>query len=336
MKHYLVLVCLFVVLLLAACGKEEPSAHLQGQHSALQSRSQLTSSSATVQRTVPTKQDKTTTAQAATLRRTTTREVSSAPCKPLEDITNYACYYGSFHPDLRRFDFVIVESAALTAGQIAQLKRAGTLVVAYLSIGEQIEPADLKASYLFLDTKGNPVKNKAWGSYYVNAADENWRKLIFNQAEKLYQMGFDGLFLDTLDTAELYPQSAPGMASLVRELRRQFPEGILVANRGFTILPHIADVLDGLLFECFSSDYDAQSKRCYQLEGQATTENRELFHSLLQPFVKRGLTVLTLDYCEKTETAARRDYEKWARNLGCIPYCANGELDQLYLPPVPG
>ncbi|HEY7400027.1 MAG TPA: hypothetical protein VH989_03910, partial [Actinomycetota bacterium] len=55
-------------------------------------------------------------------------------------IENYVVYYGLGRlDDLARFDLAIIDRDTLTPGEVDVLRSRGTLVVAYLSVGE-IQP----------------------------------------------------------------------------------------------------------------------------------------------------------------------------------------------------
>src|SRR4051794_16004415 len=54
-----------------------------------------------------------------------------------DTIESYTVYYGKGRvEDLARFDLAIVQPDTLTAEELTDLKARGTLVIAYLSIGE--------------------------------------------------------------------------------------------------------------------------------------------------------------------------------------------------------
>lgn len=91
-------------------------------------------------------------------------------------------------------------------------------------------------SYL-VDQNGdkNPDINKDWGSFYIDAGNANWRKLVLERASRVARLGVDGFFLDTIDTAQDFEESRAGMLELISDLKdtkfdnRQM---ILIANRG--------------------------------------------------------------------------------------------------------
>jgi hypothetical protein len=103
------------------------------------------------------------------------------------------------------------------------------------------------------------------GSLYVNAGDENWQKLVVAEAERLKAVGFDGIFLDTLDTAghEELAWTRGGMRKLIVALHA-VTKNILI-NRGLFFFadgpdaPQAVEIRQniwGLMFEDFYTEID--------------------------------------------------------------------------------
>ncbi len=239
----------------------------------------------------------------------------------LSGIATYAVYYGKDPQEaakLVNFDLAIVQPE-LPKESLDLLKRNGVKVVAYLSIGE-VEP---DRDY------GQPIpkewilgQNPNWGSYFVDANQKGWQDLMLRLAGEYYRRGFDGLFLDTLDTVDLYPQVAPGLVEIVRRLREAYPEGLLIQNRGFKLLPQTAPYLDAVMYENLSSMYSFE-RRVY------VPVNHD--PSPVLPFAKRGLVVLALDYAEPDQQdLIVRAYAR-ARELGFVPYVSVILLDRVFL-----
>jgi len=87
----------------------------------------------------------------------------------LKSIQSYVVYYGTGRiDDLAKDDLAIVQPDTLTAAELADLRARGTLVVAYLSVGE-VEPD----RPWYSDGRFDPVwalgKNENWDSYFIDA-----------------------------------------------------------------------------------------------------------------------------------------------------------------------
>jgi endo-alpha-1,4-polygalactosaminidase (GH114 family) len=188
------------------------------------------------------------------------------------------------------------DGTMISAEQVQKLKNGGaTKVFGYLSIGEddtcskdefkskdkklqcaqeqlsyndKLGPVTLKSgvrelekngypSYLIdLDGDKEPDVNESWNSFYIDAENENWKKIVLERAGKVARLGVEGLFLDTLDTSENFTESQPGMLHLIREIKNTTFDGrqmILIANRGLFFFKknhcEICNFVSAVMFE---------------------------------------------------------------------------------------
>jgi len=91
--------------------------------------------------------------------------------------------------------------------------------------------------------------NKYFGGGYINAGDPAWQKFVLFQVEKLvHDIGFDGVFLDTVDTPDPVGGAGPtiswgprgnfgwtakGMLELVEKIKALDPTKVVASNRGY-------------------------------------------------------------------------------------------------------
>jgi len=138
-------------------------------------------------------------------------------------------------------------------------------VLAYLSIGEA-------ESYRYYwrdraDRGRAPFvveRNPAWtGNYRVRYWDTAWHDILYGRDSYLGRIaaqGFDGVYLDTVDTADYYAaqgdtQAVPRMADLVRSVavagRALRPGFLVLAQNAFAILgePGVREALAGVVVE---------------------------------------------------------------------------------------
>jgi len=241
----------------------------------------------------------------------------------IKSIRNYTIYYGKGRlDDLARFDLAIIQPDTLTPEELKTLKARSTLVVAYLSVGE-VEPTRewyrdgrVQQGWL-LGT------NQNWGSYYVDARQQGWRKLTQAIMGEFMALGFDGVFLDTVDTVDLYPDTATGMIALIGGLRTVYPDALLIQNRGFYIAPNVASSLDALLFEGASTTYNFTTKT-YSL-----IENATLVGQVRDLSQRTGLPVLSLDYVPPDRKEDAQKVDAFARANGFIPAISVIHLDDI-------
>lgn len=239
-----------------------------------------------------------------------------------------------------------------------------TVVLAYLSLGEESgvpEPDGAgryperfldEVTYVFgklgpergCDGKpvtqpghdGLPDENGVWGSFYVDAADEKWRQMVLDRARQLVEKGYDGFFLDTLDTGsqDSYPGTAAGLAELILSLRRSFPEHVLVANRGFYLLKdaQVRNSLDGVMFESLATQWNWDQARAEP--NPWLQDNLRLVRETIRP--DQRMTLLVLDYLDPGQNDApiyRRSLQELLEDQPHSLYLTHPWLDRLPPPP---
>ena len=173
--------------------------------------------------------------------------MSSSTPSTLSEPRSLFVYYGLGElRALERHRRVALQPGHHSASDLARLAGCGTETLAYLSLGED-------ASH------GRPwqrrERNPLWGTHYVEVAHPAWQAHVVEAAVKALDLGFTGLFLDTLDTHDLYPDDREPLLDLARCLRAACP-GYIVANRGFGLMNQLATVVDGFLFEGFSTTWE--------------------------------------------------------------------------------
>jgi polysaccharide biosynthesis protein PelA len=251
----------------------------------------------------------------------------------LQNLDSYAGYYGSGRLDeLTKFPLVILQPDHYQPTEIEALRAKGTLTLSYLSLGEDNTLVE-GAPWYMRTAAGDPRINPDWQTYYIDTRHPAWRQHVLSTRIPaiLAQSRFDGLFLDTLDSQDLFPEIRGGTISLVHAIRAAYPNAILVANRGFTLLEQIAADLDGVMFESFSTYYRAGH---YHNWDTLDRENNERLADWINRLrLTYPLTLFALDYAlphekERIEYAVRR-----ARVHGFIPYVTTANLSQLYYLP---
>lgn len=259
--------------------------------------------------------------------------------RSLSQAENFVCYYGTRNENLlSQFDIVILESRNYTAQGIKKIKARGAKVIGYLSLGE--DPKLRKGTgkgvggysdyYLDMDRNGTPDKNKNWGSYYVNPGHPEWVELICRQAKEILEKGCDGFFLDTLDTVEIYPRTRGGMVRLIKHLRSEFNDAIIVANRGIVILNRIASVIDGEMVESFTSTYDWKTKSYRKLNDEEIRLVNQLAERILDIRKANAFIVLILDYTREDDFATMEYCRKRAKKFGFLCSFSNINLSKIY------
>ncbi|WP_217281295.1 endo alpha-1,4 polygalactosaminidase [Kibdelosporangium persicum] len=156
-----------------------------------------------------------------------------------------AFYYGTDQIDrLAAFDRVVLQGDAYSEQDIASLVVRGVRPLCYLSMTEDTGPP---AAW----QRGD--RNPDWGGHFVHVGHPGWSEHVLDQAEEMRRRGYRGFFLDTLNIELTFPEDLPHLLTLVAALRELTYPDYLLANRGFGLLPHLAELVDGVLFESFTS-----------------------------------------------------------------------------------
>ena len=195
---------------------------------------------------------------------TATARVESAD-KPAFVPTSYQLYYGSEPRLLKQLwdriqpgQVIVIEMRGLQPEQVSDLvnfaHQKQAKVIAYLSIGElgQLEKTNFE-KYLKRSPNRYPLseivfgKNQTFESWYVDVSYGEWRGFLMERIKRMYAQKIDGLFLDTVDTADLYlnrkewnlprrSKSVTAMISLIRAIKGVDPEKFIMQNRGLNLI----------------------------------------------------------------------------------------------------
>ena len=255
--------------------------------------------------------------------------IISSGVRSLSGVRNFVCYFGGRGnlEQLSKFDLVMVDPDEYTEEDVLALKTGGKIVIAYLSVGEAED-----YRWFFSRVKQDWLRgeNPDWpGNFYVDVNKPGWRHLLLNTViPDILGKGFDGLYLDTVDTAGPYnfPEMEPGMVALVKEIRRSFPGKILIASNAGFIIKDIFSSVDALAVEDLFSYYDHEGKF---YEKTSRTVRRPLIRDLLSIRKKYKLPIFTIDYAKPADRSLIRYAYRSSLSYGFIPYVGTVELDKI-------
>jgi hypothetical protein len=157
----------------------------------------------------------------------------------------------------------------------------------------------------------------------------------------MIRKGFDGLMLDTVDSAiqleREQPEQFPGMEDaavrIIRSLDRHFPDTELILNRGYEVLPRVAGVIDYALGESVYTDYDFETD---SYARRSDAEYRWQVDQLKAAMnAHPNLQALTLDYWPPEDTQTIREIYRVQRANGFWPYVATVDLQSVVPEPAP-
>jgi len=121
---------------------------------------------------------------------------------------------------------------------------------------------------------------------------------VLAQAKSALSAGFTGLFLDTLNAELTYPDDVPHLLSLIASLRATAGSAYLLANRGFGMLPQLAELVDGVLFESFSVRWFDDGYAAWP------PDMLECHAEIAEKLSDLGLELYALDYADTEGLAA--------------------------------
>ena len=186
-----------------------------------------------------------------------------------------AFHYGAQPPldELQAFDWVVLEPAHVP--DAARLPARHTRWFAYVSVGEldpqRTSSAEVPAAWLRGD-------NAAWNTRLVDHTAAGWAEWFeTRKIGPLWQQGWRGFFLDTLDAHRAFARTPAeqraqedALVALVQRLHARFPGIALVFNRGFEILPRLRGKVAGVAAESLYRGWDAGGQRYVDVPAAMT------------------------------------------------------------------
>ncbi|KAA3620102.1 MAG: hypothetical protein DWQ05_05070 [Calditrichaeota bacterium] len=257
-----------------------------------------------------------------------------SPKDRLKEVKSWVCYYGFDVPvsKISKFDLAVLDPDAQT--DLATIKQSGTKIFGYLSLAE-IHPT----RWYWPMVKGTSAllnEQTSFGGFFADIRTAEWQNLITDTViPAILAKGFDGLFLDTIDSAEYLERhklekpvvgAQNAMIELIHAIRKNNPGILIIANRGFSMLPQFASAVDGLLAESVLTEYNANSGLAALRSPAVYREYMKMMHD----FQQNGGLVLTLDYTSKSQEYIKKSTFELAEKNGFIPYLSDPSLSTIY------
>jgi hypothetical protein len=248
--------------------------------------------------------------------------------QPASTAASFALYYGKSPPVelLSAYDAAVVEPDSGFKPLAHALPH--TTWFAYASVGE-VQPS--RSYYAALPKAWLAGHNEAWASRVVDQSQPEWPAWYVDHViTPLWNQGYRGFFLDTLDSWQLVAKTdedrarqQAGLIAVIRAIKNHYPNARLIFNRGFEILPQVHDLVDAVAFESLYRGWNQAEQRYTEvpqadrewLLGQAATI-RNQYH----------LPVISIDYCPPADRACAGDAIAKIRAQGVIPFVTDGAL----------
>ena len=242
-----------------------------------------------------------------------------------------AVFYGANLPTdvLSQYRRIIVEPDNVKPNELLALRAKDSRVFAYVSIGE-VNPSrkwfkKIKTAWVLGD-------NKIWDSKVMDLASSGWQDfLVDTVVAPLWKAGYQGLFLDTMDSFYIFAKDkqqqeiqTKALTQLMEKIHQRYPEMRFISNRGFEVLPSIGKQLEAVVAESLYASWH-NGKKIYQ----ETPENDQkwLLNKLNKIKKDLSIDVIIIDYAESANrTHATQIADKIAQQ-GFIPWVSIPSLD---------
>lgn len=244
------------------------------------------------------------------------------------DLKWIVCYAANLAPgDVTGADWAIVDAGI----DPKPLANGHTKFIAYLSVGEAESYRDY---WRRIKNSGAIVEaNPQWeGNYLVDVRSPAWRKIIMDETlPAITAKGFDGIFLDTLDTApyledrdpKKFAGSRAAVVALVHEIRKSRPDWLIVPNNALELLAEYETAVDAAFVEDLYTRYDFDLKKSIATPPEVTMQKEALLDAFK---AKTGKPVLTILYADGPGEKLARDAIARSREKGYGWYLSGVDL----------
>ncbi len=240
-----------------------------------------------------------------------------------------ALHYGADAPleELKAFDIIVVEPDH--GFDPKRYRKPYSELYAYVAVGE-VQPSRSYAAAI--PAERLLAANQDWGSKVVDLSWPEWPTFVAEAiVAPLWEKGYRGFFLDTLDSYRLAPNfdeaaQQRGLIAVIETLHRRFPGIRLILNRGFEVVPAVRDKVAMVAAESLFRGWDAGSRRYVEVPE---ADRDWLLGQLRKVRDESGIPVLAIDYLPPQARAQMRETAARIRSLGIEPWVADGQLTTL-------
>ena len=246
-------------------------------------------------------------------------------CGALGAPGSVAFFYGAQPPwpELAQFDWVVLEPKHASTTGLQTLRKDGSKAFAYLAVGEALADESIDPALAL-------GRNTAWSSNVMDLANPAWHAHLLNKARALQAQGYQGLFLDTLDSYQLLPEAQRaaqlrGLKTLIEQLHRELPSMALFFNRGFEVVEGLSWQPDAVAAESLYASWD-QALRVFK---EVPADDRAWLKGKFAELKQRGIPVVVIDYLPPERRDEARQLARRLSAEGYIPWVSVPQLDYL-------
>jgi hypothetical protein len=241
---------------------------------------------------------------------------------------NAAFFYGTpFPAELRIYDAIIVQGNQPDFAQVSGDMQSR--LYAYTSLGEAENNLQTDTDFPASAKIGH---NKTWGNDVMDETNPAWRRFFIQHVvAPLWNKGFRGIFIDTIDSYQLSAntpaqrtQQEAGIIDTLRQLHQQYPALRIILNRGFEILPQVHDIVTAVAAESLYQGWD-NTRHSYVVVNE--TDRNWLAGELDTVKNHYHLPVIVMDYAAPAQRQTARQLAQKIRSAGFSPWVSDPEMD---------
>jgi len=242
--------------------------------------------------------------------------------------TRVAFFYGDNPPfnELHAFNVVVINPPFGVDAK--DYNNAASELYAYVSVGE----LDKDAIYAKeVDSKLRRGKNPVWDSAVMDLANPAWGDFLLNKVfAPLWESGYRGFFLDTLDSYQLLKlppeqnkKQLAGLVRIIKSIKTKYPDAHIILNRGFEIIDDVHQDITAMAVESLFSSWD-NDKHVYQ---EVPPNQRQQLLTELNKITKAWqLPIIIIDYVAPEQHKQARSVAEKIMALGYIPWVSDAYL----------
>lgn len=242
--------------------------------------------------------------------------------------TAAAFYYGPDIPwsRLALYDYPVVEpdQADGVPSSVSDQR-----FYAYVSLGEVLPQ---RSYFSQIKPDWRLGKNRNWGSWVLDQSQPELRDIFVDKVfAPLWEAGYRGFFLDTLDSYQLgvtedaaRQRQREGLAALINAVSERYPDARFILNRGFELMPMITATVDAIAAESLYQRW-LPDKDSYQVVPD--TDREWLLQQFLQVQKQFDVDGIAIDYAPPAEREQARKLARLIANHGLIPWVTNPAID---------
>ena len=243
-----------------------------------------------------------------------------------------AFYYGANPPvaKLKLFPNVVLEPSS--GANPYEWEDTNQTAYAYVSLGETIS---LNQYQKPIDKTWLLGKNTTWHSLVLDQSNVQWQQYFINELiTPLWNQGYRGFFLDTLDSYRLAVSSPEdikkqqaGLIESISAIKSRYPSAKIILNRGFEIMPALKNDVAGVAAESLFYSWN-NAKKTY---AQVNETSRQQLLLELNKVKAMGIPVTVIDYLPKEKANEAQALAAKIASLGFNPWITNNDLTALNL-----